>query len=340
MTERLAWDTDGADWPLREASRFVVADGMRWHVQQMGQGPDLVLLHGTGASTHSWRDLMPILAQRFRVTSMDLPGHAFSAMPPAAQMSLAGMSRLVRSLLSELAVEPALMVGHSAGAAVAVRMAIDGLARPQEIVSLGGALLPLGGVAGQIFSPMAKLLAANPLVARFFAWSAARDRAAVLRLLDGTGSTLDARGNALYGRLVRNTGHVEGALTMMAQWDLHELRPDLPRLSVPLHLVVGSRDGTIPPAQADEVKALVAGARITVLPGLGHLAHEQAPDRIDALIDWPVPSRTGRAAPSDGSAGRGAGAPIAAAHGAPAARYRRGAPHRPTRSRRPQGETA
>ena len=58
----LDWATDGADWPNREASRFVEAAGLRWHVQVMGAGPVLLLLHGTGASTHSWRDVMPKLA--------------------------------------------------------------------------------------------------------------------------------------------------------------------------------------------------------------------------------------------------------------------------------------
>ena len=49
----LDWATDGRDWPNHAASRFVEAAGMRWHVQVMGSGPALLLLHGTGAATHS-----------------------------------------------------------------------------------------------------------------------------------------------------------------------------------------------------------------------------------------------------------------------------------------------
>ena len=64
MGDRLHWETDGAAWPHREASRFVVAGGCRWHVQVMGavDAPALWLLHGTGASSHSWRALLPLLA--------------------------------------------------------------------------------------------------------------------------------------------------------------------------------------------------------------------------------------------------------------------------------------
>lgn len=59
MSDPLAWDRDGRDWPNRAASRFVEVGGIHWHVQQLGQGPVLLLLHGTGAATHSWRDIAP-----------------------------------------------------------------------------------------------------------------------------------------------------------------------------------------------------------------------------------------------------------------------------------------
>jgi len=58
----LTLEADGADWPNRAASRKLRAGGVDWHVQILGRGPTLLLLHGTGASTHSWRDVAPLLA--------------------------------------------------------------------------------------------------------------------------------------------------------------------------------------------------------------------------------------------------------------------------------------
>ena len=71
-------DLPGRDWPNRAASRTVRAAGLNWHVQVMGSGPVLLLAHGTGAATHSWRGLAPLLAQHFTVVAPDLPGHGYT----------------------------------------------------------------------------------------------------------------------------------------------------------------------------------------------------------------------------------------------------------------------
>ncbi len=279
MVERLSWQRDGADWPLRAHSRFVVAGGLRWHLQELGQGPTALLIHGTGASTHSWRDLAPRLAPALRLLAVDLPGHAFTEMPPSRQLSLPGMALALGALMRELGVAPEIVIGHSAGAAIGARMALDGQLAPRLIMSLNGAFLPFGGLAGPWFAPVARLMAALPFVPRLFALRAS-DPAVLRRLIDGTGSRLDDNGVALYGRLVRSPGHAAAALAMMANWDLPSLKRDLPRLRPALALVVGDRDRTVPPAQARAVRALVPGASELVLPGLGHLAHEERPDEV------------------------------------------------------------
>lgn len=287
MTQRLSWDTDGLDWPHREASRFATAGGIRWHVQVMGHGPVLLLIHGTGAASHSWRDLMPLLARHFTVVAPDLPGHGFSAMLPSRRMSLPGIAEALHRLLHALALRPTIVVGHSAGAAIAARMCMDGHIDPRALVSLNGALLPPSGMAGLVFTPSARLLALNPLVPHVVAWTAS-DAAAVQRLIGSTGSRLDALGAALYRKLVGNAAHVAGTLAMMARWDLTPLLRDLPQLRAQLTLVVGEGDRTVSPREADLLLARVPalpGARVVRLPGLGHLAHEEAPEGVARIIE-------------------------------------------------------
>lgn len=279
----LRWERDGRDWPNREASRFVRAAGLHWHVQISGDGPVVLLLHGTGASTHSWAGLAPLLARRFTVVAPDLPGHGFTSVLSSDRLSLPGMARSVDKLLQALAVTPSLAVGHSAGAAILIRMCLDGRIELQGLVSLNGALLPFAGLAGQLFPPMAKVLFLNPLTPRLFAWSAG-DRSRVERLIGDTGSTLDSGGVALYQRLFLSHEHVAGALGMMANWDLKPLERELPRLTTPLVLVTGANDRAIAPATARRVGALVPAAEVISLADLGHLAHEERPAAVADIV--------------------------------------------------------
>ena len=287
MEDRLNWDTEGLDWPNRDASRFVTAAGLRWHIQQFGPDPRVaplvLLLHGTGSSTHSWRDVAPLLASRYAVLALDLPGHAFTTMPRAADQSLPGIARHVAALLVSLRLSPAIVVGHSAGAAIAARMLLDQTIAPAALISLNGAFVGIPGLAGQWFSPLTRLLASVPMAAHLFAWQAS-DPGMLEHLIRSTGSVLDATGLKLYGRLVSNAGHVEAALAMMAHWDLAPLERELPRIHAPVWMVAAENDLTVPPAQAQQVSKLLPHAHLTLWPMLGHLAHEEKPALCASLI--------------------------------------------------------
>lgn len=283
MSGALNWSAERDSWPHAQFSQFHQAGGLRWHVQQMGQGPPMLLVHGTGASTHSWRALTPLLAEHFTLIAMDLPGHGFTQCPPRRRLSLPGMAEAVAALVDVLGVKPAVLVGHSAGAAILIRCCLDGLLSPNAVISINGALLPFRGAAGYLFPPLAKLLFVNPLTPRILARRAA-DRERVVRLIRGTGSEIDAEGIDLYARLFASPAHVSAALGMMANWDLHRFARELPELGQALHLIVGENDRAVSLNDAERVARRVDGARLLRLPNLGHLAHEEAPAQVTELI--------------------------------------------------------
>ena len=278
------WDVEGRDWPNRAHSRFVDTARVRWHVQAMGDGPTLLLIHGTGAATHSWRALMPLLAQHFAVVAVDLPGHGFSTGRPVGGLAMPAMARAVADLLQTLEITPRFIVGHSAGAAIAIRMALDGLATPDAIVGLDAALLPFPGLAAKLFPSLARLLFVNPLAPHFFAGLARTNGETARFLLRSTGSRIDSAGVGFYERLFATSAHCSGAITMMADWDLESLKRDLPRLQTPLLLVHGEADAAIPLSSAREAAALVGVGRLHPLAGLGHLAHEERPEEVAEII--------------------------------------------------------
>lgn len=279
---RPLWKVDGRDWPNREHSRFLSSGGLTWHVQEWGDGPSLLLLHGTGAATHSYRDLGPSLAGHFHIMVPDLPGHGFTGMPSGGGLSLDGMASLCSELLAGAKFVPEIAVGHSAGAAILIEMTLRGMIRPRAIIAINGALRPMRGAS--VFSPLAKLLFLNPLAPRLFAWRAG-SRNATRRLLEGTGSKLEPRGLDLYERLFRKPGHVAGALGMMANWDIDRLQANLARLQVPLILCTAAHDRAIPPQDACEIAARLPSARVVALDYGGHLVHEEEPDRLARLIE-------------------------------------------------------
>ncbi len=277
------WNIEGRDWPHREASRFVTAGGLTWHVQIIGSGPVALLIHGTGAATHSWRDVAPLLAERMTVVAIDLPGHGFtSALDRSGPPEVA---RAIATLITALDVTPALIVGHSVGAAIALTMVHMGLAQPKAVVSLGGALLPFPGMAGQLFPMLARGLFANPFTASIAALALANAPGGVAAFLRrSTSSPIDARGVALYERLLATSGHVGGALALMANWQLEPLERALPGITVPVLLVHGDRDSTIPIGTSYTVVKRLPHARVHPQPGLGHLAHEEDPAGSATLI--------------------------------------------------------
>lgn len=278
------WERDASSRPQYAPGRRVEAGGLSWYVQQLGQGPTLLLIHGTGSSAHSWFRLAPLLAPRWNLLAFDLPGHGLTRGAPAQGLSLPGMSEAIDALLRTLQINPLLVLGHSAGAAIAARMALDRRIAPRALFSLNGALLPFGPYHGMVFAPLARMLAAMPYAAELFSWRA-QDRTAVARLIESTGSRLDDEGIDLYWRLLRRPDHVAGVLKMMSQWDLYELQRQLPQLPVPLIQLIGSNDRTVAPSNAQLVCAQVPQASIVYLPQLGHLAHEENAELVVAAID-------------------------------------------------------
>ena len=253
------WESQGHDWPNAAHSRFVQAAGVRWHVQQAGtQGPRVLLLHGTGASSHTWRDMWLPLAEHAQVLAIDLPGHGFSSLAEGDGMSLPGMAKGIGELLRQLDWSAQALIGHSDGAAIAAQMVLDQGLKPQVLMGINPAWLPLPGLAGVLFPPVAKLLALSSMVPNWFARQASNPDM-LDKLLQTTGSQIDEQGK------------------MMAAWDLSLGENKLRQLRCPVRMLIGDKDGTVPPQQATQALALLSDAQATHWANYGHLVHEEAP---------------------------------------------------------------
>jgi magnesium chelatase accessory protein len=263
------------------ATRSIVVDGVTWHVVVSGTGPALLLLHGTGASAHSWDPMWDAmrdsLAASHTVIAPDLPGHGrTSALTQPA--TLPAMSRAVAALCAALGVAPIAIVGHSAGVAIALDMVASGLASPRAIIGFGAALVPPDRVYREWFAPVIAPIATSSLAARIGAALGAQPALSDL-VLGAASSTLPAAQRDAYRALFASPSHVAGALAMMAAWDLAALLDRLAAASLPpTTLVHGTRDAFVPLTALRTTVASLPAVTIVPWEGAGHLLHEEQPD--------------------------------------------------------------
>jgi magnesium chelatase accessory protein len=263
------------------SEHLVTADGLRWNVVEAGQGDGILFLHGTAASTHSWADVMQLLCDTHHVVALDLPGHGKTVATSSRDYALERMGRGVLALLDAMSFNPKIVVGHSAGAAILAWMCAQ-RSFAKTFIAFNGAFYPFAGPFAALFSPIAKLMAINPLLPRFFSGVATRAR--VERLMRDTGSHISSEAVQRYHALFQDPKHIAGALGMMAAWNLQDMEKWLSRIEADCVFVVGDSDKAVPPATSDMATARCRKAKVLHIAGFGHLLHEEAPERAADLI--------------------------------------------------------
>ncbi len=267
---------------IMPSRKHINAEGLSWFVAEMGQGETILLIHGTAASVHSWRDVMPLLADQYHVVALDLPGHGQTQSGNATQYTLQGMATGVAAVMKEMKLQPNTVVGHSAGAAILAMACARKWILPQTYISFNGAFYPYGGAAAGLFSPIAKLAAFNPLVPRILSGFASRTK--VEKLLQDTGSTINPEGVDYYFSLFKQPAHIAAALGMMASWDLRGMDDNFVRMTQNCVFVAGDGDKAVPPDTADRATARCRNAKSVHIKGLGHLLHEENPTLAAEII--------------------------------------------------------
>jgi magnesium chelatase accessory protein len=270
------------DWPLSAQSRVIRCRPHEWHVQIVGKGPDVLLLHGAGASAHSFHRLARYLPG-YRLIMPDLPGQGFTRAGGMMRLGLDAMADDLATLCADQGWRPLAIIGHSAGAAIALRL-IEVLPNPpRAVVGINAALGPFDGFAGWLFPKLARAMSASPFVAAIVTRLTSK-RKQVEGLLRGTGSQLDAEAVTMYQRLVSDPRHVEGTLGMMAQWQLEPLIERFPQIMLPCLLIASDKDKAVPARVSREAAARMQRATYAEITGYGHLLHEEAPEAVAQLV--------------------------------------------------------
>ena len=254
-------------------STFVEVEGVRVHVRDTGKrdAPAIIMLHGFGASLHTWEDWAQALSGEYRVIRFDLPGFGLTGTDPSGDYTDARTMQVLASLMDKLRVQRATLIGNSMGGRIAWSFAARNPARVSRLV-----LISPDGFASEGISYSHPI--GVPLPARALPYLLPMP---LLRL-----SLAPAYGNPQrlteavverYRDMLLAPGVREAVLARMEQVVLQDPVPVLRTLQLPVLLLWGDKDGMIPISNAADYLAVLPEAKLVVLPGLGHLPQEESP---------------------------------------------------------------
>jgi pimeloyl-ACP methyl ester carboxylesterase len=281
--------------PVRDVEapslQFRTIHGYRRAFRVAGSGPALLLIHGVGDNSKTWESVHAKLAQRFTVIAPDLLGHGESD-KPRADYSLAAFANGMRDLLAALDIDRVTVVGHSFGGGVAMQFAYQYPQLVERIV-----LVSAGGVAKDV--SIALRLAAMPMGAEALSILRApgvmpavqlfgraigtvlgstkfgRDAADALSVLE---AFQDPRALAAFARTLRSVVDGRGQyVTMLDRVDLMQ--------SIPVQLVWGEEDPTIPVSHARMAQAAIPGSHLEVFEKSGHVPFHDYPNRFVEVVE-------------------------------------------------------
>jgi pimeloyl-ACP methyl ester carboxylesterase len=259
----------------RPPSQFLEAAGVRLHVRDTGprDGATVLLIHGFGSSLHTWEAWAPLLEKRFRVISLDLPGFGLTGPDPTGDYSDERSIAVLGALMDRLGIGKAAVVGSSMGGRIAWRFAAAEPARVSKLV-----LMAPDGFAslGREYGRAPERL---PWLMRLLPYSAPRPllRRAMQNAYAVPGVLTDAVVDRYHAMLLA-PGVRHAILDRVLQTRLVPPEPLLATIHLPVLLLWGERDGAVPASHAPDYERALPDARTVILPGVGHVPMEEAPE--------------------------------------------------------------
>jgi len=268
-------DIPAADLEARfggPASRFVDVAGVRAHFRDEGTGPVVVLLHGTGASLHTWDGWVAELADSFRIVRVDLPGFGLTGPRADHDYRIQVYADFVAAFAGRLGLDRFALAGNSLGGQIAWNFALQHPERVERLI-----LVDPAGAPSHSPPSLAFRLARTPGARHLL--RVATPRSFIERNLHevyGDASLVTPDLVDRYHALTLREGNRD-AFVARARLREHSRFDELGRLSVPTLIQWGERDRWIPVEQARLFADAIPGAELILYPDAGHVPMEEIP---------------------------------------------------------------
>jgi pimeloyl-ACP methyl ester carboxylesterase len=246
----------------------------------LGQGPPVVLVHGTPTWSYLWRKVVPALEGDHSVYVFDLLGYGDSPAGPSADISVAAQARLLVELLDRWGLEEPAVAGHDIGGAVVLRTHLLHRRRFRRI-ALVDAVILAPWITATTRHMQAHLAAYQTMPVHIY------EQIVAAHLRTAAFGALDEEAFSAYLRPWRGERGRAAYFQKVAQFDedhTAEFEPLLAGLGAPLLLLWGEQDAWLSPELGRRLLDRIPGAELTVIPGAGHLSMEDAPEAVAAAL--------------------------------------------------------
>ena len=254
-------------------SVYVEVEGIRLHVRDSGpkDAPALLLLHGFGASLHTWEPWAQALDASYRVIRIDLPGSGLTGADPTNDYTDARAVRLLVALLDRLDVPRASVIGNSVGGRIAWKLAALHPDRIEKLVLISPDGFASPGFAYHVRTEV-------PAVLGLMRYALPKGMLRMnLAPAYGDPARIEDATLTRYHDLMRAPGVRTAMLARLDQTILEPPEPWLGKIAAPTLLLWGELDAMIPIANAQDYLSAIPNVALVSLPGLGHVPFEEAP---------------------------------------------------------------
>lgn len=263
-----------------ERSHFVDMNGMQVHYRDEGSGTPLVLLHGTGASLHSWEGWAAQLKPSFRVISVDLPGFGLTGPDHGASYDIDYYSKFLTEFFARLNIDAAILGGNSLGGYIAWYFAAQA---PEKVRSL--LLIDPAGINNSEWEPLVLTLARTPIVNGILRYATPRSfvRSNLLEVYHDDTKVTDELVERYYSMALREGNReafIQRAHAQMAV-DHKSLLRSIPS---PTLILWGAEDAWVPPDLGSDFQELIPTSELVILPDMGHIPMEESPEESAQIV--------------------------------------------------------
>jgi pimeloyl-ACP methyl ester carboxylesterase len=271
------------DW--RRHQRWEVVEGRAINLIDIGDGPPLVFIHGLGGSWQNWLENIPHFARTHRVIALDLPGFGESEMPEG-EITIEGYAKTVETLLQQLGIDRAIVVGNSMGGFIGAEMTVHFPVRVDRLVLVSAAGLHRDQIVND---PLVRSVRYAEIL---LTWGTAqaqdlelarrpRLRKVLLWMIAAHPEQLPA---ALVLEQMRGTGK-PGFFPALEALKQYELGEGLREIEAQTLIVWGDKDRLVPVRYADEFERRIPGSRKVVFADTGHVPMFERPQRFNQEVE-------------------------------------------------------